>query len=141
LITINFTLLVQLANFLILLVVLNFLLFKPILRVLDERERLVQESTEIKERLTSLADEGVAKYEKQLMDAKQQAMGIRTGVRSDVMSEFRKQVLDAKEASMQELEIARQQITAEAESTRKVLLGEAEALAGEIAGKLVGRSL
>lgn len=140
-ITVNFTLLVQLANFLILLVVLNFLLFKPILRVLDERERLVRESTEIKERLTALADEGVASYEKQLMDAKQQAMGIRTSARSEVMSEFRKQVLVAKEGSLRELDDARKEITAEAESTRKVLLDEAKILAGDIASKLVGRSL
>jgi len=141
LITINFTLLVQLANFLILLVVLNFLLFKPVLRVLDERERLVKESTEIKERLTTLADEGVARYEKQLMDAKQQAMGIRTSVRSEVMAEFRNQVLVAKESSLQELDEARKKITAEAESTRKVLLDDAKVIAQEIAGKLMGRSL
>lgn len=140
-ITINFTLLVQLANFLILLVVLNFLLFKPVLRVLDERERLVKESTEIKERLTTLADEGVARYEKQLMDAKQQAMGIRTSVRSEVMAEFRNQVLVAKESSLQELDEARKKITAEAESTRKVLLDDAKVIAQEIAGKLMGRSL
>ena len=53
-ININYTLLIQLANFLILMVILNFLLFRPILRVLDERERLVKESTEIKERLKEL---------------------------------------------------------------------------------------
>lgn len=140
-ITINFTLLVQLANFLILLVVLNFLLFKPILRVLDERERLVRESTEIKERLTALADEGVASYEKQLLDGKQQAMGIRTNVRSEIMAEFRKQVLDAKGSSLQEMDNARTKIATEAENTRNILLNEAEILAGEIAGKLMGRSL
>ncbi len=55
-ISVNFTLLVQLANFLILLVILNFLLFKPILRVLDEREALVKESADLKERLGGLAE-------------------------------------------------------------------------------------
>jgi F0F1-type ATP synthase membrane subunit b/b' len=75
------------------------------------------------------------------MDAKQQAMGIRTGVRSEVMAEFKKEVLVAKEGSLQELEDARQKITAETEVTRKVLLREAEILAGEIAGKLMGRPL
>ena len=46
-IAVNFTLLIQLANFLILLVILNFLLFKPVLRILDERERVVRESTDL----------------------------------------------------------------------------------------------
>ena len=140
-ININFTLLIQLANFLILLIILNFLLFKPILRVLDERERLVRESTEIKERLDTLADEGVSRYENELMNAKQQAMGIRTKVRSDVMAEFRKQVLDTKEDSIREVEDARQQISSEAEASRKALMEEAGNLAIGIASKLVGREL
>lgn len=140
-ININFTLLVQLANFLILLIVLNFLLFKPILRVLDEREKLVKESTEIKGRLNTLADEGIVRYEKELVDAKQQAMGIRTSTRGEVMAEFRQQVLQAKEDNLKELEDARQKISTEAESTRKTLIKEAEGLAEDIASKLVGRPL
>jgi F-type H+-transporting ATPase subunit b len=141
LININYTLLIQLANFLILMVILNFLLFRPILRVLDERERLVKESTEIKERLDTLADEGISRYEKELMDAKQRAMGIRTSVRNEIMSEFKKQILQAKESGVQELDKARQEISAEAEKSRKVLMKEADTLAGSIAGKLMGRPL
>ena len=68
-------------------------------------------------------------------------MGTRTSVRSEVMATFRKQVLDAKEASLAELGEARQAISREVDSTRKVLTGEAEILAGDIAGKLLGRPL
>ena len=58
-ITVNFTLLVQLANFLILLVILNHFLFKPVLRVLDERAKLVSESAELKEKLGQLTAESI----------------------------------------------------------------------------------
>ncbi len=140
-IEINFTLVIQLVNFLILMVILNFLLFKPILRVLDEREKLVRESGEIKERFNTLADEGISRYEKQILDAKQEAMSIRTGVRSTVMAEFRKQVLEAKEAGLGELEKSRQEIAKEAEESRATLMKEAEGLGTRIASKLTGREL
>jgi F-type H+-transporting ATPase subunit b len=141
LIEINFTLVIQLINFLILLVILNFLLFRPILRVLDEREKLVRDSSEIKERLNTLADEGIARYEEQLLNAKQEAMNIRTGVRSEVMGEFRKQVLEAKESGLEELEKSRREIAKEAEESRTVLMKEVESLGSRIASKLAGREL
>ena len=140
-ININFTLVVQLVNFLILLVILNVLLFKPILRVLDERERLVKESTEIKERFNTLSDEGISRYENQVLEAKQGAMNIRTGLRAEAMTEFRKQVLEAKGSSLEELEKARQEISREAEKSRCTLVKEAEKLGARIASKLVGREL
>ena len=140
-IEINFTLVIQLVNFLILMVILNFLLFKPILRVLDEREKLVRESTEIRERFNTLSDDGISRYEKQILDAKQEAMNIRTGVRSTVMAEFRKQVLEAKEAGLGELEKSRQEIAREAEKSRATLMNEVEGLGTRIASKLTGREL
>ena len=140
-IEINFTLVIQLVNFLILMVILNFLLFKPILRVLDAREKLVRESAEIKKRFNSLADEGVSRYEKQILNAKQEAMNIRTGVRSTVMAEFRKQVLEAKETGLRELEKSRQEIAQEAEESRTTLMKEVEGLGTSIASKLTGREL
>ncbi len=140
-ININFTLVVQLVNFLILLVILNVLLFKPILRVLDERERLVRESAKVKEEFNALADEGICRYEKQVLEAKQEAMNIRVSLRSQVMAEFRKKVIDTKETGLRELEKARRAISTEAEESREDLMKEAEKLGARIASKLAGRKL
>ena len=78
-ISINFTLVIQLVNFLILLVILNFLLFRPILKVLDDREKLVKDSSELKERLSTLADENISEYESKLHSAKQESMPVTCG--------------------------------------------------------------
>jgi len=141
LVSINFTLFVQLANFLILLVVLNFLLFKPILRVLDEREKLVKDAAEIKERLSGLADENIARYESQLLSAKQESMSIRTASRSEALGEFRKILQDTKEENAKELDIARKTLAAQAEESRTVLKTEAENLADKVAAKLLGHNM
>jgi F-type H+-transporting ATPase subunit b len=141
LISVNFTLLVQLANFLILLVILNFLLFKPVLRILDEREALVNESAELKKRLGGLADENIQEYESRLYSAKQEAMGIRATLRNESMTEYRKVLQAARDDSAVELEATRQKITDQAEVSRKALQGEVNSLAQGIFAKLVGREL
>lgn len=140
-IAVNFTLLVQLANFLILLVILNYLLFKPVLRVLDERERLVSESAEMKDKLGKLTEESLAQYESRLLGAKQEAMGMRAASRADAMAGFRQKVQEARTQGEQELEKARGEIAAEAERSKEVLMAEAQVLAGDIAATLVGRKL
>lgn len=140
-ITVNFTLLVQLANFLILLVILNYLLFKPILRVLDEREKLVNESAEMKEKLGRLTSESIEEYESRLLSAKQEAMGIRVAERTAAMAGFRQAIQEARVVGTQELEKARQEIASEAEKSREKLMAGAETLAGGIAARLVGREL
>lgn len=140
-ITVNFTLLVQLANFLILLVILNFLLFKPVLRILDERERVIRESAEMKENLGQLTAKSIDEYESKLLAAKQEAMGIRASERTEAMVGFRKTIQDAKLAGVKELEAARKEIASQVEASRKTLLTDASELAGEIAANLVGRKL
>jgi len=141
LISVNFTLLVQLANFLILLVILNFLLFKPVLRILDEREALVNESAELKSRLGGLTDENIAEYESRLYSAKQEAMGIRATLRNESLTEYRRVLQAARDESAVELEATRKKITDQAEVSRKALQGEANSLAQGIFAKLVGREL
>ena len=140
-ISVNFTLLVQLANFLILLVILNYLLFKPILKVLDERERLVNESAEVREKLGQLTAENIEEYERKLLGAKQEAMGIRATQRTEAMDGFRKTVQDAKQAGAEKLDAARREIASQAETSRESLLGDARGLAEDIAANLMGRKL
>jgi F-type H+-transporting ATPase subunit b len=141
LIQVNFTLLVQLVNFLILLVILNYLLFKPVLRILDERERVIRESAEIKENLGQLTAKSIDEYESRLLAGKQEAMAIRASGRTEAMTGFRKTIQDAKLTGTEELESARKKIAAQAESSRVALMAEAEVLAADIAVSLMGRKL
>ena len=140
-ISVNFTLLVQLANFLILLVILNFLLFKPVLRILDERERVVNESAEIKEKLGTITAENIDEYERKLLAAKQKAMGIRASERNESMGRFRKTLQEAKLAGAEELEAARKELASQADVSRQTLMADAKDLAGDIAANLMGRNL
>lgn len=138
-ISVNFTLVVQLVNFLVLLVVLNFLLFRPILKVLDDREKLVKDSSELQERLGRLAEENISEYESKLHNAKQESMSIRAAGRTEAMIQMRQIVQETKADNVKELEQARDKLKEEAERSRKILQSEAESLAVQVATKLVGR--
>jgi F-type H+-transporting ATPase subunit b len=140
LINVNFTLLVQLANFLILLVILNYLLFKPILRILDDRDKLVRESSELKERLTNLAEENITEYESKLLGGKQEAMAIRTGLRNEALGEFRRIIQETKAGNVKELDRAKEVLSSETDRSREGLRAETGGLAGQIASKLLGRT-
>ncbi len=140
-VSINFTLLVQLVNFLILLVVLNFLLFKPILKVLDNRQKLLKDSAELEKRVATLADENISEYESKLHDAKQEAMSIRTGSRGEALAQLRQIVQQTKTDNVQELDKAKETLKEETERSRKILQSETEGLAVQLASRLMGRSV
>lgn len=140
-ISINFTLVVQLANFLILLVILNFLLFKPILRVLDERERLVAESRELKGELGKVTEENLAEYNSKLLSAKQEAMSLRVEARNEGLGELRGRIQEAKTENLRELEEARKTLEAQVAESRETLREDAGTLASEAASRLLGRAI
>ena len=140
-INVNFTLLVQLANFLILMVILNYLLFKPILRVIDERNRLIGDASEIKERLGQLADESIGKYERKILTAKQEAMRIRGVARSEGLGQYRQKVEEAREAGHEQVEGARKELVKEAVAVRETLMADTGTLASAIAARLLGRKV
>ncbi len=140
-IDINFTLIVQLVNFLILLVILNFLLFKPVLRVLDERERLVNESKEMEVEIDKVAGESMAEYDSKILDAKQEAMSLRAAGRSEALARFREIVQGAKEVNIEELEKARESLAVQTADAREVLAEDAKMLGRDIATRLLGRAV
>ncbi|MBN2190552.1 MAG: ATP synthase F0 subunit B, partial [Candidatus Aureabacteria bacterium] len=45
-IDLNSTLLVQMVNFLLLILILNFLLYKPVFKIIEKRNKKIEESNE-----------------------------------------------------------------------------------------------
>lgn len=140
-ITIDLTMLIQIANMLLLIVVLNAVLYKPIRSIIEERQK----------KITGL-DEGIDQFKKNAV------------LRQD---EFGQKMKDARIRAKKEYETARN--AALAESTEKLagirkevdvqktgqlaeiekqfavaqseLQGQISGFAGEMAGKVLGRAL
>lgn len=140
-ININATLLIQLANFLLLMFLLNRLLFRPMVRVLAERKARTEGRKERAAKVDAEAESVLADYRRQIQEAKAAADQSRSRLVRDGEAERNKLLgTAAREAEKTVTEI-RARVRAEAEDARKALGREAEAIADEMATRILGRAL
>jgi len=141
LIDINATLVAQMLNFLILVVILRLVAYKPIVRMLKEREDRIAGS--IKK-----ADDDAAEAEAVLNDYKAQLATARTKAQA-IMDKAEKRARDEHTAKLQETnveinqlkEAAQQQIQRERSQAVEQLKGQMVALSMAAAHKIVSKNM
>jgi len=119
--------------------VLNRLLFKPLLRVMEERQRAVTSARELAERSAHEARRATAEFDRKTGEA-----------RADLyrqMDEMRRTALEERAAIMNqtraeaesEISAASATLQAEADEARRRLSVDAEALGSAVAERILGR--
>jgi F-type H+-transporting ATPase subunit b len=135
-------LILQAVPTLILIIVLHFylkaMLFKPLAKVLAERDVLTKGAREKAESSLKLAEEKAAQYEKAIRDARAELYKEQEAMRKQWMSDQAAQVEQAKARAEATLKTAREQIAKDAAEARQNLLGQSEQLADQIANSIVG---
>jgi len=140
-IEINWTLFLQFANFIILMAVLNVLLFKPLRAALKQRQETIEGSRIKIQDLEEQVQAQVARYEAQLQEAKQNAAQERAALRHAAQQEESRMLAEARGLSADRLQSIKDKVAVEAETARQSLRGETEAIARQIAGKVLGREI
>ena len=140
-IKLDWTLLLQFANFMILLAVLNALLFKPLRAILAARKATVDGDLAKARSLDEQVQAQVAEYEAKLQEARERGSQERTSLRQAAQAEEARLLGTANEKASQRLQTLKEQVAGEAEAARQGLRSETEALARQIAGKVLGRSV
>ena len=135
------TLVLQFVNFMILMVVLNALLFKPLRAALKARKGTIEGSKAKVQDIDEQVQAQVARYEAQLQEARQQGSQERSALRKTGQEEEVRILGEANRSAAERLQTITAQIQDEANSARQALRGETEALAKEIAGKVLGRAV
>ena len=135
------TLVLQFVNFMILMVVLNALLFKPLRAALKARKETIEGSKAKVQDIDEQVQAQVARYEAQLQEARQQGSQERSALRKTGQEEEVRILGEANRSAAERLQTITAQIQEEANSARQALRGETEALAKEIAGKVLGRAV
>lgn len=140
-INLNATLIVQLVNFLLLMFLLDRLLFRPMARVLDERRQRTEGRRQRAAQVSAEAESIWAEYQQRIQEAKAEADAARTRLIRDGEAE-RQKILDAaaEQADKTVAEI-RARVRAEAEEARRALRAEAQVIAGQMAQRILGRSV
>jgi F-type H+-transporting ATPase subunit b len=139
LIEINFTLIIQIINFLALIFILNIVLYKPILKVLEEREMRIdgqqQEAKKVVEDCQSL----MVDYNQKLYNAKVEAMNAKNAARNEASLEAGGIIEEARKNAEDIIEQMQQQMATEIAQAKKELEPELSVMAATIAQQILGR--
>ena len=140
-IKLDWTLLLQFVNFMILMAVLNALLFKPLRAALQARKEAIAGSRAKVQDIDEQVQAQIARYEAQLQDARLRGGLERATLRKTAQAEEAKILGEANQVSAEKLQTIKVQIQTEAGVARQALRNETEALAKNIAGKVLGRAV
>ena len=140
-VSLDYSLGIQIINFIVLIFILNRLLYKPLLGMLDKRKQQFAESEAEIKRLQETVEQKMAAYEEKLRQAKATAIEqkkeiIRQG------AETAKEINDAARAEIPGLmEQFQSRMEREIDAAKRTLAGQSQRLSVEIAEKVLGRSL
>ncbi len=140
-ISLNYTILIQLVMFVALVLILNKILYQPIFRIMDERRRLIDGNLEEAERLNREAQKALEEYEKALVEARQKAVKMVNEAKAKALEEQREALASVRREFEQTMAELKERLAKEEEEARKKLRQTVNVLAILIAEKILGRRL
>jgi F-type H+-transporting ATPase subunit b len=140
-IDINIAFVVQIVNILLLMVILNFFLYRPIRKVLSERNAELAGAREKTAAVDNEVQEKMALYESRLREVKSKASDEK-GAMLKVARQEEAAILDkARGEATDSLNAIKNKVAKEGADARLMLKEQALSLSREISEKVLGRSL
>ena len=130
-----------LALFVLLMFPANALLFKPIFRVLDERENRTTGTRKRADKIMQDARETLAKYEQAVRDVREESERDRKSHIATARTENAALTASAREQAQAEAERAGLELAQALEQSRVIMREQAESIATEAAARVLGRPL
>jgi F-type H+-transporting ATPase subunit b len=124
---------------LLLTVVLDRLLFKPLLRVMAERERAIRSARELAERSANEARLAAAEFDRKTSEARGELYRQMDDMRRSAMDERAAIMARTREEADAEIAAASAKLQAEADEARRRLSADADALGAAVADRILGR--
>ena len=140
-IDIDLSFLIQLINFLVLLAVLNILLYKPIRKVLAERQGKIADAKSRAEGVDQDVQVKMAEYEARLKEMKSGAADERAVLIKEAQVEEAAMLESARKDASETIAAIKARIAKEAADARTILQEQAKILSVDICEKVLGRSL
>lgn len=132
---------IQLINFLILVLILNIFLYKPIRKVLADRNGELAAAKAKAEAVDKDVQEKMAEYESRLRAVKGEAGNERTTLIKEAQAEEAAVLEKARKEAADSLASIKERVAREAADAKVLLQEQARALSLEICEKVLGRSL
>ncbi len=140
-ININVTLLIQMVNFLILLILLNLVLYRPIRRIIQKRNQVIDDFTTTIDAMTKSAQDAMDTFAQKIREARGQGAA-NVQMLKDEAHEAESKVIAAKNQEAQaRISQVRKQLESEIQETRGKLQAQVQAFSLAVAEKILGRSI
>ena len=134
------TLFIHIAIILVMIFILNRTLFRPVNRVLEEREqRTVGRSGEARGVLQRV-EENLSRYERTLREARAESYRLMERQQAEATGAKQQKIGLVKQEVGDLIEGQKQEIQAQAEDARATLEGEARRVAASVSAQILGRS-
>ena len=134
------TLFLHIALIILMVFVLNATLFRPINKVLEERERRTRGRSGEAQDILGRVESGLRQYETSLREARLEGYHLLEAQRAEAMSARQAKLGALREDLRGLVEEQRSSILAQADAARNTLAGDAQRLAAEISNQVLGRA-
>jgi F-type H+-transporting ATPase subunit b len=135
------TLIFQIANFLILLFILNLILFKPIRKILSQREEEMNSRRKTIDDYQGRAAQSEKDIEEGKIQARKEGYTIRETLKSQGLEEEKGILQEAGAAVEQKLDAAKKEVEGKVAAARGALEDQIASFSNELAQKILGRSI
>ena len=140
-ISVDYSIFVQMANFIALILILNAILYKPIRKILIERKKKIQGYKEGIEGLQRDASESEQSFQAKISEARGQGVQEKEALKQVGEEEEKRLISEINQKAQAELEAVRAQIAKDAEDARRGLEKEIKVFSAAIAEKILGRAV
>jgi len=134
-------LVIQIINFVILIFALNIVLFKPVRKVLSERDNKVKGLEQGIESLTETAAEKDSAFSEGLKSARAKGKDEKSALMQAAAEEEKKAIEKINQKAQEEITEVRNKIMKDAEAVRASLQSELDNIATAIGQKILGRAV
>ncbi|MCM3901672.1 MAG: hypothetical protein ND866_08200 [Pyrinomonadaceae bacterium] len=133
------TLILHGAIIIIMVIVLNRTLFRPINRILEERDRRTRGLRSEAEQTLVTIEQSLRQYEQTLRGARTEGYQLLEAQRAEAIRERERQIASARELLSKQTSTEKQEIRSQAEIARTTLSKEAKRIALRISSQILGR--
>lgn len=140
-ISIDVTLLIQMANFFVFLVLMNFVLYRPIRRILTQRQQFVDEQQNKIDSANGEVTAALELFNAKIQEARAQGRQTIQDMKADAYEQEKALLVKATDESSAVLQQMRKKVQTDIAGARKQLKTQVKAFSQDLAQKILGRSI
>ena len=140
-ITVDFSLVAQIVLFLILWSILRRVLFGPVGRLMAERDRRTEGAQSEARSMLEEGKELQERYDAAIAKARAEGEAIKAEIRDEALKARNVILSQGRDAATEKIQEIREEVRTELEEARRVASANADALAQQMAEKVLGRTL